>query len=384
MVLSFDNVKSKYPDEEFILLLPSVSKHIVANRPMYSLDVSTVKIDPHDKDLVYKMKEVWDPKDRTFLITEMGLSKCAIDLICAAADVNVMTERTDNTLNPLYAAYRATAMMMTAGGTVRGRTATVEWDGELMKERCLQRATKYVQNAVNSQWDGKSPVGTPWKDLSQDQVALVIQDRSNSAWLDEREFGKRKCESKAARNAARSLLAMKSTYHPRDLETKQFAIAKLVLTPDMDDPVQRRLVVEAGMKAQNHLYGFNAATQAGGTFLPEGTTQALTGPAGGPAEEDAIVEQENGHSIEGSQEAEPQKGEFLPPDGQEVKEPINFSNWSDAEPFVSKIAMALVNWSGDIVTRDQIKGSYSKAIKAKNFSTLEYIANFIIEQGGEL
>jgi hypothetical protein len=367
MILSFDNVKDRYPAEKFILLLPAVSKHIVASRPMYSLDVSTVKIDPHDKGMVYVMHEKWDSTRNQMIVTDMGLTKVALDLLCAAADVNVITERTDQTTNPLYASYRAVAFMKTAGGSNRSRTSSVEWDGELMKERIMAQAFGYVRRAVTSGWSGKAPIGVPWINLTEDQIVQVAKMRYESSWLDEREFGKRKCESKAARNAIRSLLAMKSTYPPQELEAKEFAIAKLVLTPDMEDPMIRQAVIQAGIQAQNHLYGSSIAEISGGEFTPS------------PPKSQPLAIPEDTQFADPHREISPK----VVADPAEVVVRENIvpeSTWDEASLLVPEIVSILANWPGTVKSRESLSSRFQKAFPVRDAETIMKIHSYCLDQ----
>jgi hypothetical protein len=168
----------------------------------------------------------------------------------------------------MYACFRAFAIMQTPGGAVRGRTASVEWDGALMIDKIRLASKSSIQMAVEKKW--KSVAGK-----TDDQIKAMIEDKFEKDWLAEREFGKRKAETKAARNAIKSLVAITDSYRIEDLRDKEFVVIKFVFCPDTSDPEVKRMVIEAGLRAQRALFGVTAATAAGGSYLPEGSHVAV-------------------------------------------------------------------------------------------------------------
>jgi hypothetical protein len=335
-ILTMDAVRAAYPPDRYILVTPAVSKISEGAGGMYGLDVATVKIDPANKDHVYELetKNVQTVDGWRTQVTKLGLSKVAIDLIAGAADANAFPERVDPGTNPLYAQYRAFAIMQTPGGAVRGRSASVEWDGELMRERILAQVTAGTARARRDGWSGKSPIGVRWKDLTDEQAQRVIETNFQQRWLDEREFGKRKAESKAARNALKALLAISDSYPPEVLETKEFAVVKWVFAPDTSDPEVKRLVVTAGLQAQRALFGVNLAASAGGSFLPDGSEHAVAAlppaadPNPAPESADAVVEVEDATEPEPAVASANVSAEVLAAE----------RTWDEAQPLLARLS----------------------------------------------
>lgn len=297
-MLTTENVQTLYPPDRYIVVMPAVSKFLQTSGQgaMYAMDAATVKIDPDDEKAVYPLS--WDGYGENARLKTVGLTAKSLNLIGGAADVNVVTEREDDARNPMYARVRAFAVMQTPGGAVRGRTATVEWDGELMRDKIRLNAQQSVKNGVAKNWQG-------YRGKTEAQLAEMVEDKFQKEWIAEREFGKRKVETKAARNAIKQLVAISDSYGYADLKTKEFVVIKFVFAPDTSDPMVKQMVLEAGLRAQRALFGATAASQAGGAFLPEGSHYALAAlPPAPAAAEAAAVEPAD----------EPVEAEWGPPD----------------------------------------------------------------------
>ena len=370
--LNFSNLRNVYTPDKYILVLPTVSHHLASHRQDWSLDVTTVKIDPGDKNLVYPIDSKWDNKRREHIVLSMGLTKVALDLIASAADVNADPNRIDAGSNPLYACYKAIAVMRTPGGDVRGRSASVEWDGTLMKEKIEFKAREYIKNAVANKWEGKSPLGIRFCDLTPQQADECIELRFTRQWIDEREFGKRKAESKAARNAIRALLALPSTYTPRDLHEKEFAIAKFIYTPDMSDPQVRAAMIEAGRRAQQHLYGFSAASAAGGSFLPSEIVPPTMALPAGPPEGASEAADDPADPVEA-------EAEIVDDHGQQAPEIDDEISWVDVKDRVDEISGIIRTWPGDDDAKNRIALQFGTAVANKSPYAILQIYNTCLD-----
>lgn len=291
--LTMEGVLAAYPKDKFIHIVPAVSKHQLGVS-MYGLDVATVKIDPHDEKMVYVLKSTgWGDDEK---ITEMGLTAAALNKIAGAADVNVVPETMVDDPDRGLLIVRSHAIMRTPGGSVRSRTAQVRWERDIMKERLWARAVAYYKKAVSAGWGsvkGKTP----------EQLNELVKEKFDREWLDEREFGPRKAESKAARNAIKLLLGVPDAWHPRELDEKEFAVVKYVFAPDMSDPAVRDRLLEAGLRSQQALFGVNLAVNTGSQFLPAQSTAAIALPA--PSEADVVdVTDEGEEALEASVSAD--------------------------------------------------------------------------------
>lgn len=237
--LSLDNIRQFYPEDKYILLLPPVSKHTADDNPLWALDVATVKIDPNNKRHVYLQNG------------EMALTKIAFDLLASAADLTVKSSRSKGD-EPGDVIHTATATMATAGGgKPRARDGSSEWEFKVQRDRVWNEAEAFIY---------KGNVGGK----NDEQINEMIQRRFNDEWQREREKGKCKNESKAFNRAISAILACQRAYPKAELEAKEFAIAKWVLSPNMSDPEARSAYISAGVGAASQLYPGQPAQIAAG------------------------------------------------------------------------------------------------------------------------
>ena len=279
--LTMDTIKQIYPPERYIHVVPSVSKHLLGPS-MYGIDVATCKIDPNEPKMVYPIKTQGFGDDAR--VTEVGLSATAVNRLAGMADISVVIDNVADTGDLLV--IRATAIMQTPGGSVRGRSVQVRWDRALLMDKLSMAAEDYVENAIARKWNN-------FRDLSPEQKAAAINKKYRKDLIAECEFGPRKTESKAARNAVKHLLGIADTYHPQELIDKEFAVVKFVFSPDLTDPMVKRMVVESGLRAQRALFGVSVANASGSQYLPAEvmeTPAALGIPAHVPEQVDDVEE----------------------------------------------------------------------------------------------
>lgn len=279
--LDFTRVLQEYPPDKFILLMPQVSRHIAHLTPMWSIDVAVVKIDPDCTGLVFPVSFTWDKRTQpwTKRPERLALQKAALDQLCAAADVQVATQRTDDRTNRLRAEFAALAVMQTPSGAVRGQVRSIEWDGELEMDKIRASATEYVDARIADH----NADANKYRDYTEANRTRLIESRFNAEWLREREFGKRKAESKAAARAVRTLLGLQPSYGYQELKDKPFAIVRFVFTPDVSNPEILKAVVNAGIAAQRQLFGSSVASAVGGLLLPGASAAEAMQAAPAPA-----------------------------------------------------------------------------------------------------
>lgn len=242
-ILTFDSIAAQYPPDRYILLMPQVARHLLTTVPMWSLDVATVRVDPTNDKHCYEVG---------YNSGEYALTKVALDSLTAAADISVAAKRIDDRSDPMFAEYEAHAFMNTPSGGVRGQGRTMEWDGRLESDKTRAAAERFVNMGISKRWKG----------FTQDRYAELVESRYAEQWLREREFGKRKAESKAANRAVRALLGIAPKYSFDELSAKEFAVVRFVFTPDLDDREVKMMVVSAGLAAQRRLYPFSASEDA--------------------------------------------------------------------------------------------------------------------------
>lgn len=244
--LTMDNVQALYPPDKFILVLPSVSKHLLGPS-MYGIDVATVKVDPDTPKMTYATKSTWDKRTSpwTEIITDVGLSAVALNKIAGAADINVVPDLVLDDPDRMLIIYRATAMMKTPGGDIRGRSAQVRWDGRVVQDSLQLNAEQSVDKGIAKRWDG----------FTEETRERKISEKFRKDWIQERTYGDRKTQSYACRNAIKLLLGMSDEYPIGELRDKEFAVVKFVFAPDLTDPQIRLLVAQHGLQGQRALWG---------------------------------------------------------------------------------------------------------------------------------
>ncbi len=238
-VLTFDAIKQKYPLDKYIMVRPQVSRHLLTAVPMWSLDVATIKFDPHNKN------HVFTPKGSS----DLALKKYALDQLAAAADASVMAKRIDDRSNRMYAEFEATAVMTTPSGGQCGQARTCEWDGEIAKQEVYQQAVAYIRKQIKD-WTNKP---------AEEKFNSMVKERSEGQWIREQKHGKRKAESGAGNRAIRSLLGLQAGYSRDEIRDKEFAVVRFLFTPDMGDRDIKLLVVSASLQARRMLYPAPAA-----------------------------------------------------------------------------------------------------------------------------
>ena len=233
-VLTFDSIKEKYPPSKYILLMPHISRHLLTVKPMWSLDVATIKFDPNNKNHCY-----WPTGAKGF-----SLTKYAIQQLAAAADASVMVKRVDDHMNPMYALYEGYTALQTPSGGTRGQSRTCAWEGDALSLQVRREATAFIESEV------KHSKNSPTKK----QIEDAINNRYEEQWIREQIYGKRGIETGAGNRAVRVLLGIQDTYSKTDLTDKEFAVIRFVFTPDLEDREVKLLVVSAALRAQRMLY----------------------------------------------------------------------------------------------------------------------------------
>jgi len=329
--LSLENIRDLYPDDKYILLLPSVTKHIMTDNPIWALDVAEVEIDVTNPYHVYVQTEKWD--GQRSVATEVSLTKLSLDLLAGAADVTVLPKRTDDGCNPMYCRHEAQCVMRTPGGDVRARSASSDWEGEVAKDRVRLASENYVLFRVSKQWKGYSG-------LTDEQVQEKINQRFREQWIREREYGKRKNESDACNRAISAVLAVQRTYPVEMLRGKKFIVAKFVLSPDLSDPYIKKLYIEQGIRAQGQLYAGRMADQLGGSLLL----------APGPSVSSAAPEPYHGSDDDliATDEATVVVSEPMEPMPVHVTEPPQGElTWESSQDMLAEIVLAMLDYTGD-------------------------------------
>ena len=126
--------------------------------------------------------------------------------------------------------YEATIQIRRSDGTPRTITRSRVWDSEVEREKIIEQVAK----------------------LNKPDAEKQAEFRRR--WLQEREHGKAKTESKAVLRAIRAALQIPHTFSAEDAK-KPFVVVGYSFTPDYSDPEIRRLVVERGLAASGEVFG---------------------------------------------------------------------------------------------------------------------------------
>ena len=374
--LSFDNLRELYPPSKYIYLLPVASKFVESGASMWALDVTEVKISPDDDKMAYQLKTVYNKSTHNYDVTEVGLSAVAINLLCAAADVTIVTAETKTSLerrDPMWRQFGGFAIMSTPTGGQRGETRDVDWDGPLELEKVQLKAEEYIDRAIEKHWSG-------YKDMTLEQRNVAVEKKVRKDWLQEREFGPRKAQSKAARNAATKILALKGSYSVEELKAKRFAVAKFVFSPDTTDPETKRFMLERGASASRQLYGgmpmaydphmelaavAESTLPAGAAVSDEGSPAPFSPPTSPPA------------PSEPESEANTRGASFPPPSGRVEEaetEPVEPEaedlSWEQVSKQLPRISMDMGIMMGRGSVPDEVKAAFERALAAKDANTI--------------
>lgn len=238
--LTTDAIRALYPEDKWILLLPTVTKLTSDDSLIYGLDVTEVEINPDSPSMVYDNKG----KD--------ALSKVALDRLAAAAGISISSRRTDDRSSREYASYEATAIISNPGGEPIVRTANREWDGRDAADRIR------IECEANIEKNSRGLTGADFE--------RAVERRFREEMLREREISRAKTETKAINRAIAMILGMPRSFPRGVLATHRFAVAKYVLTPDMSDPDVKRAVIDRAFGSRPLLYG--SPTHAAGQAVP--------------------------------------------------------------------------------------------------------------------
>jgi hypothetical protein len=338
-----------------------------------------VKIDPHDRDLTYPVDRE-KGEDGEWRTRTVGLSRIAHDLIAGAADVTVDPQIVGVPTSD-YICFKAVAVMQTPSGQIRGRASVLAWDRELAEDKV---------DAEVDEWMRKASGWAKYKNRPE-QIAIDGKARRRKEWIREREFGSRKVQSKAARNALKSLLALKNKYSVAELEAKEFAVAKWVALPNLEDSNLRRALLQDGALAVSQLYGppQRAALQLEGTPVNETPQPEFSDP-----QSTRNVDMNTGEIL-----PDPDKdgvpavvdNEFAPPqlETPPVWEKITITNWEQCHNWIPTLSTAVATanqqrWyeaGFDDQRRRLCKGTLTDSCSKQHYQAIEYLVNWLGERG---
>lgn len=325
--LTMEGIKQLYPEDKWILLLPSVTKFMGDDSPIWGLDVTEIEINPDSPAMVYDQKG----KD--------ALTRVALDRLAGAAGLSIKTKRLDDRSNRDVCGYWAEAsLQMPWGGEPIRREATKEWDAR----------------------DYPEPV--------------------------DREKGRTQTETKAINRAIAMILGIPRSFPRGILNTHKFAIAKYVLVPDMSDPEVKRAVIAAGISAHTQLYAgpppvaqlqaapdeaeYHPVDDAAGLESVVGTQQER---AEGRAREAARPRTEEPQAVRDERALLGQApAQEIRADGRSATE------WAEVEPSIPHIQAMLARCQHAKVTG--IKRKYLNAYTARDAAKVNEIYNWLLDQ----
>jgi hypothetical protein len=271
-LLSWSDIKEKYPEDRFIHVLPAEDSLFAHGEPQWRLDVTPIKFDPDNLKDCYPIERAKGGYDQSNQwvdgeVLSVGLTKGALERLAAAADVSIIGERIDNRCDELFAEFVG--------------EAETTWE---------RYGAKHWKVSVPGQ--PKKPA----QDCTPDEKSIVIANWFTDEWLREREYGPATAESKCQNRARRAILGLSAKYTFAEIKDKTFIVPRWAFEPDMSDPIIKQMVVGAGLQAQSRAFLLPPSSMVpDAPALPPGATQALP-PASelltlpGPSAEDVAAE----------------------------------------------------------------------------------------------
>lgn len=163
---------------------------------------------------------------------------------------------------------KATIAIRRSDGRVATVTATKTFDQEVEHRKVITAVDKAMV------WENGRSTGKPKFPEGPARDAEI-----HKRWLQEREHGPRKVESKAINAAIRQVLHLPHTFTAQDA-AKPFLVVGYQFTPDTTDPEIRRIVIEAGMNASRQLYAGAPAAVRPDVEASPASTPATEGEGG--------------------------------------------------------------------------------------------------------
>lgn len=183
--------------------------YVQAPMPMHGYQLTIVQIDksPIVKEIYHDVR--W-PQDQ-YALTHSGLKR----LWSAAGGTWTASDRVDNGKTPYVVEMQATGCVKDLEG---------EWHQAIKRSGLDYRKD--------------SPQVTSWTEKQLNEGRRKIIER---------------CESLAQNRVIRELLIVRDSYSIAELD-RPFVLAKLVVRPDMNDPMQKRMLLEHGLRGSSALY----------------------------------------------------------------------------------------------------------------------------------
>ncbi len=215
--------------QKFNILLPVAE--VVQADPNYTPSIRAANLQPTDS-YFYNQGTQSNPR--------WAPLKQALEVLADLAGVQLATVRPLSMLDLApypegSFGYSATITIRRSDGTPRTITRSRIWNADVEREKIIAQVAKA---------DGKSD---DWK-----------QAEFRRRWLQEREHGPAKTESKAVLRAIRAALQIPHTFSAADAK-KPFVVVGYSFTPDYSDPEVRRLVIERGLSAGEQVFGSQPA-----------------------------------------------------------------------------------------------------------------------------
>jgi hypothetical protein len=360
--LTMEGIKQLYPEDQWIHVLPAVTKFMGTDSPIWGLDVAEVTIDPDSPSAVYNN----NGKD--------ALTKVSLDRLAAAAGLSVSSMRVDDRANRDLCVFQASAMLRLPGGDVIERTATREWDGRDAMDRILIECEAHV--AKNS------------PRLTGPEFENAVARRFREEALRERESSRAKTESKAINRAIAMILGIPRAFPRGVLESHRFAVVKYVLVPDMSDPDVKAAVISAGISVRGQLYAapqhrqpqLQAGASADAEYHPVDDTAGLEAVVGSQQERAENEAREAARPrMEEPQGVRDQRALLGEAPAQEVRaDGRSAAGWADIEPSLPDI-QALLSRCRHAKATD-IKRKYLDAYTARDAAKVTEIYNWLLDQ----
>lgn len=235
----------KYRNEGANVLLPSTRIEGLSDWHEPVIDQVNLDPDPDQGDVYCQEKSNKKDKPSKYAITKQGLMKLSA---CAGIMWHPSEcRRTDDRRDRDYVSFQAVGGVRKADGTAIYLKAEYDLDFDVIQDEIEEQYRKKQAGYDKDQPDW-------WKKMSPDSQEAYIQACIRRDLLQKRKHKMKMAESGAMTRVIRSLLGLKSTYTPKELQ-KPFVMARIVIKPDFNDKEVRAKMIEASIKSITSVYG---------------------------------------------------------------------------------------------------------------------------------
>ena len=283
-ITSIEAIRQKYATDSVHLLLPTV--HLEQITPFYKLSVVTVEADltPNGGDL-YKLGSA--PKkdangndvkqgDKTVFESLYSPAKPLLMKIATAAGIQFDPDYTGVSCDGRYLyTGKARGAIRLPDGSFRTQYDEKVIDLAIEEEKqqllLMDKATAGLSGS--DAWNASKLYSGSWetkKMENEDKKVFLIVEKDRTQYINRqllinmiqlRKDAPQKALTGAMLRVVRALIGLKGQYTETELK-KPFVLARVNFSPDYNDPLVRKAVLEQGISAMSNLFGGRAVPSA--------------------------------------------------------------------------------------------------------------------------